>query len=201
MNVKDKAGAMTQMAKGRLREAKLDNARDRNERLRTKNDQLREELSRTRAEHEKLLDAFERVRKPRPRRLRRVFVLSAAAGTAYVMGAKAGRERYEQIRRWFDEMRNRPEMQRFQEQARERVSGASEGMQRIGERAASTIQDTGARAASTIERTSESTAEKTQEASRKASEKSTPGSDTPSASPTRPPSGSPGSTPTTSTGT
>jgi hypothetical protein len=39
--------------------------------------------------------------------MRSLFVLTAAAGSAYVFGAKAGRARYEEIRERWDSMRER----------------------------------------------------------------------------------------------
>lgn len=202
MNVKDKAGKVTQAAKARVNEARLETATDRSERLRQKNRELGAELDRSKAEQERLVDALEKMSEPggSKHRIRRFFVLSAAAGTAYVVGAKAGRERYEQIRRWWDDMRGRPTFQAWQDQARETASRASDGIQDVGNRAASTIQDKGSQAARKMDEAAGSAADKVQQgASTAASKTETTSSTVPSGSsspstPTRPNGTSSGTT-------
>ncbi len=105
-------------AKNRIREAKLEKADRERERLRTENELMRERIDRTEGELTRALGAIDDMaksdgraeRKPRKHRIRRLFVLGAAAGSAYVMGAKAGRERYESMRRWWTDMRDGAQM-------------------------------------------------------------------------------------------
>ena len=105
MDVKDKASDITHTAISRVRQARLENAQEHNDHLRAKNDLLEDELKRTRSERERLADALGRVRsdaaKPRSGRVRRAVALGVAVAGAYVMGAKAGRERFEQIKDWW----------------------------------------------------------------------------------------------------
>jgi len=79
-----------------------------NGRLRAQVQLLSGNLQEERHEHDQLVDLL----KAKPTKVkvkRRVGILRVAAvgGAAYVLGAKAGRERYERIRTWFDEMRGK----------------------------------------------------------------------------------------------
>lgn len=98
-------------AKNRMNESRLDKASTDNERLRAENQVLRGELDRAGKDRRRFLDALERVqatpRQPKKHRVRRVMTLALAAGGAYVAGTKAGRERYEQIRSWWERARER----------------------------------------------------------------------------------------------
>lgn len=84
--------------------------RDR-DRLEAENDALRARMSHAEDERSRLLDSVEAMSTraatsaPRPKRhrLRRAIVLASAAGSAYVMGSKAGRARYDQLHRWWTE--------------------------------------------------------------------------------------------------
>jgi hypothetical protein len=82
-------------------EAKLDRARSELGTVDAKNQELREQLDRERTMVRSVTAT------PRHHSLRRVFVLAAAAGGAYVAGTAAGRERYRQIRERFDRMKDR----------------------------------------------------------------------------------------------
>ena len=174
MSVKEKAGMVGQMAKSKVRDVKLDTVQERNERLKMKNDLLREELSQEREERERILDALERVGRPKRHRVRGLFVLSAAAGTAYVMGSKAGRERYDQLRTWFDDMRGRGgdfDASGWAQEAKDTASRASSGMQNFGERASSTIQEKGTQSAGTVQQTATSAGQKVEEKTNSAADK------------------------------
>ena len=174
MNVKDKAGKMTQMAAARMREAKLESATERNERLRMKNEVLNEELKQERAERDRILEALEKVGSPRKtHRMRGFFLLSTAAAAAYVMGSKAGTERYEQLRSWWNDMRQRSNgnMDAWAGQARETASQASQGMTRMGEQTAATTQEKGAQASSQLQTAAEAAASKVEQGSSTAAEK------------------------------
>ena len=165
MNVKDKAGKMTQMAAARMREAKLESATERNERLRMKNELLSEELKQERSERDRILEALEKVgSQKKSHRMRGFFMLSTAAAAAYVMGSKAGTERYEQLRSWWSDMRQRGNgnMDAWAGQGRETASQTSQGMTRMGEQTAATIQEKGAQASSKLQTAAEVAADKVQ---------------------------------------
>lgn len=96
----------------RLQEKRLHNKVEdldkENGRLRSELSLLSGSLQQEREEHEKLVDLL----KAKPTKVkvkRRVGILRVAAvgGAAYIFGAKAGRERYDQIRAWFDDMRGK----------------------------------------------------------------------------------------------
>jgi hypothetical protein len=115
MQLQERAKTLGSDAKHRMREARLEKADRERDRLRTENQLMRERIEHTDEELSRALDAIDDMakadgkaqRKPRKHRIRRLFVLGAAAGSAYVMGAKAGRERYESLRRWWTDMRGR----------------------------------------------------------------------------------------------
>jgi G3E family GTPase len=181
MNVKDKAGKMTQIAAQRMREAKLESATERNERLRMKNEVLSEELKQERAERDRILEALEKVgSQKKSHRMRGFFMLSTAAAAAYVMGSKAGTERYEQIRSWWSDMRQRGNgnMDAWAGQARETASQASQGMTRTGEQTAATIQDKGAQASSKLQTAAEVAASKVEQGTSTAADKVQKGTST-----------------------
>ena len=81
------------------------------ERLKVQNEALREELDRDRNRLSELLDTLGEATSPgiKKHRIRRLITLTSAAGAAYVIGAKAGRQRYDQIRSWFNDMRGKGE--------------------------------------------------------------------------------------------
>lgn len=167
MDVKDKASDIAQTARSRVRQARLENAQEHNERLRVKNDLLEDELETTRSERERLADALTRVGSdatPRSGRIRRLLTLGIAVAGAYVMGAKAGRERYEQIRGWAERIRNRPEMEYWQEEASQAAARTSEAVERVGNGVADSVQDKAAAAASRLKQASASASEKVDEA-------------------------------------
>lgn len=181
MNVKDRAGKMTQIAASRVREAKLENATERNERLRMRNEVLTEELKQERAERDRILEALEKVgSSKKTHRARGFFMLSAAAAAAYVMGSKAGTERYERIRSWWSDLRHRSngDMDAWAGQVRDATSQASQGMTRIGEQAASTIKDKGAQASAKLQTAAEVAANKVERGTATAADKVEKGSST-----------------------
>jgi hypothetical protein len=90
----------------------LDKTERERDRLKVENDVLRGRMAHADEEREHLLSSVDELAsrgtpKTRKHRLRRVVVLGAAAGSAYVLGAKAGRERYEQLQRRWTEFRDR----------------------------------------------------------------------------------------------
>lgn len=100
MEIMDRASEARQMLQRKRLEDKVLDARQEAERLRVENRALQEEARRERGELERLLEAVERISahaNGRSHRLRRAVALLAAAGGAYILGAKAGRTRYAQI--------------------------------------------------------------------------------------------------------
>ncbi len=108
MEIKDRAiSARDAMNRKRL-ERRLEEVRQDNARLSLENEALHEETRREQGELERLLDALERVSAngtKKPHRIRRTVTLVIAAGGAYVMGAKAGRERFDKIKEWWERTR------------------------------------------------------------------------------------------------
>jgi hypothetical protein len=96
-------------AKAKVNENRLDRTSSENDRLKAENEVLRTELDRAAQDRSKFLsalDAFQpETKKAKKHRIRRTMTLAVAAGGAYVAGAKAGRERYEQIRSWWERTR------------------------------------------------------------------------------------------------
>jgi hypothetical protein len=88
-------------------EHKLDDAVKDKIRLEEANDLLKQELDREQRDREQMLSAFQKGMKPQRSRFRRMLVLGAGVGAAYVYGARAGRGRYEEIVAWWDRMRGR----------------------------------------------------------------------------------------------
>jgi hypothetical protein len=91
----------------------LDKTQRERDRLEAENEVLRGRMAHADQEREHLLHSVDELSgrrpsdKPRKHRLRRLMVLGAAAGSAYVFGAKAGRERYEEIRERWSALRDR----------------------------------------------------------------------------------------------
>jgi hypothetical protein len=71
-------------------------------------------------------------KKRKPSRFRSLMLLLIAGGAAYVAGAKAGRERYDQLRAWFGQMRGRAE---------DVQGGLQTGGDRISTAVRSTVED------------------------------------------------------------
>ncbi|HEY7401329.1 MAG TPA: hypothetical protein VH989_10600 [Actinomycetota bacterium] len=99
---------MTDRIQEKRLQGKVEDLDKENSRLRAEVSLLNGSLRQEREEHEKLVDLL----KTKPTKVKvkkRVGILRLAAvgGAAYVFGAKAGRERYDRIRTWFDEMRGK----------------------------------------------------------------------------------------------
>jgi G3E family GTPase len=164
VNLKDRASAITETAKHRLAERHAESLERENERLKVENSALREQTDLEQERLERILDSLEDVSaKPKKHRIRRLMTLSVAAGGAYVMGAKAGRERYEQIKTWWAERRTQG-VGRMNEWGEDVTSRAGEAVQGASQRAAERVAETGdtiarkvdqaaAKAAGTVEQT------------------------------------------------
>ena len=99
MDLKDRASVITDSAKHRLAERHTDHLERENDRLKVENATLRTQTDREDEKIEKILDSLQSTTAgPKRHRIRRLMTLTVAAGGAYVIGAKAGRERYEQIK-------------------------------------------------------------------------------------------------------
>ena len=90
-------------------EHKLDDALRDNVRLEQANELLKAELEREDRERDHIWSALDKGSRGRrgSGRIRRIVVLGAGVGTAYVIGAKAGRGRYDELVAWWDRMRGR----------------------------------------------------------------------------------------------
>lgn len=133
-------------AKAKVNETRLDRASIDNERLSAENDVLRRELDSAKDDRNRFIDALESLQRPttvgstKKHRLRRVTTLAIAAGSAYVIGAKAGRERYEQIRSWWDRTSNRG-MDAMPEQVTDLTDAATATIADAKQKASSTVDD------------------------------------------------------------
>jgi hypothetical protein len=153
MDIKDRAMALTEGAKNRWIEDRNERTERDNDRLRIENQALKSEMDRDRDRLSTLLDSLERPTTSagtKSHRLRGLFILTAAAAGAYVMGAKSGRERYEQIRDRWSQMRDR------------RMSQVHETGQEWADIATSTVEDAGAQASDLIQTASQKAADAVQ---------------------------------------
>lgn len=119
MEIKERAiGARDAMTRKRL-EHKLSSAREENAELSHEKKALQEQARHDHDELDTILDALKGVALNGKRhRFRRLTAIAVAAGGAYVMGAKAGRERFDQISGWWSARANG-------KRAKERLSEAS----------------------------------------------------------------------------
>ena len=107
MNIQERMRSMKDEAVTARLSSGLHKAERDRDRLEAENDVLRARVSDAEDERSRLLDSVETMSKrpvaPRPKRhrLRGAIMLVSAAGSAYVMGSKAGRERYDELRRWW----------------------------------------------------------------------------------------------------
>jgi hypothetical protein len=99
----DRTGRMRE----RLLSARLGNLDRQNERLRNEVSVLHSQLDHEREEHEELRDALRS--KPKEVKVRKSGFVRVVliGGGAYLLGAHAGRERYDEVLRWARSMRDR----------------------------------------------------------------------------------------------
>ena len=130
MDLKEKASALTESAKNRWTEDRNEKMARDIERLKVQNDALREEIDRDRSRLSELLDTLGDATSPRVKkhRIRRLITLTSAAGAAYVIGAKAGRQRYDQIRSWFGDMRGKGEQMWESDTVQTGIANVQEGI-------------------------------------------------------------------------
>ena len=164
MDLKDRASALTETAKHRLAERHTEALERENDRLKMENDTLRGQTDRDQERMERILESLDdATASPKKHRIRRLMSLSVAAGGAYVIGAKAGRERYDQIRTWWAERRTNgvDRVNDWGEDVTSRAGGAVQGAsQRAAEKVAGTgeaiarkVDQTASKAAGTVEQT------------------------------------------------
>jgi hypothetical protein len=99
MEITDKMEHVRDQLRQHRADEKLDHLQRENLRLETETRMLRGERDDERGDFAKLMESLERGSKAAPRhRVRRLITLTSVALGAYVVGAKAGRERYDEIR-------------------------------------------------------------------------------------------------------
>jgi hypothetical protein len=121
MHAMDRLGDVADSLRERRLRMRAEGLDEENREMRTEVRTLREELDRERDARAQMLDALQRMGPSEVKVARRggFLRLLAIGGTAYVLGAKAGRERYDEIRRWWTDMRERMARTRESEAARE----------------------------------------------------------------------------------
>jgi DNA-binding MarR family transcriptional regulator len=100
--VTDRVSDLGDRARDRMMESRLDTMDRENDRLKHEVRMLRDDLQEERGSLQRALDALRRdehvtVETKAPKRRGRILRLIAVGGGAYLLGAKAGRERYDQI--------------------------------------------------------------------------------------------------------
>jgi hypothetical protein len=100
MEITDRIGHVKDQVQQHRLEDRLERTQRENVSLRAESDALKED----RRDISKRLTAIERTAGSRPKRhwLRRFATVATVAGGSYMLGAKAGRQRYEDIRAWLD---------------------------------------------------------------------------------------------------
>jgi hypothetical protein len=155
MDLRGRTVAFAESVKNRRIEERNDRMERDIERLRVENQTLKEEIDRDRDRLSKVLGSLESTTAKagsKPHRIRRLITLTATAGGAYVVGTRAGRERYEQIRQWWSQMQDRSPL-----------SDAREAGQEWVDRAGSAVEDAGARASDAIQTASQKATDKIEE--------------------------------------
>jgi FtsZ-binding cell division protein ZapB len=108
MNVAEKIGSVTSELKAKANQARSEKLEQSNEELKRENTLLRQQLKEDGASRDRMLALLDRMKTTPRKRKRGGWVRTlVVAGAAYVLGARAGRERYEQIRRSWSRMLNR----------------------------------------------------------------------------------------------
>lgn len=164
MDLKERASSITDSAKQRLAERHAESLERENERLKVENSGLRDQTDRDRERMERILGSLDdATATPKKHRIRRLMTLSVAAGSAYVLGAKAGRERYDQLKGWWAERRNKgvDRMNEWGEDVTARAGGtvqaasqkAADKVVQTGDAISRKVDQTTAKAAGTVEET------------------------------------------------
>lgn len=98
MEIIDQMGRMKDRIRRDRSEREVEDLRRENLRLKAEARLLRDETEHDRGDMARLLSAIERTTAEKTHRFGRIVSLAVAGTGAYVMGAKAGRQRYEDIR-------------------------------------------------------------------------------------------------------
>lgn len=154
MDLKDRTVALAESVRNRRAEDRNDRMEQDLDHLRVENEALRDEVHRDQERLMKLLGSIERQtagRGSKPHRIRRFVTLTAAAGGAYIVGAKAGRERYEQIRQRWLQLRDRDAVSDFRDAADQLVDRAGQTVETAADRASAAVQEASRKATATIE--------------------------------------------------
>jgi hypothetical protein len=109
MDVMDRMGDVRDSWRERRLRSRNEDLDQENRTMRSRMHALHEELEREREARSEMLRALQGM-KPETIKVKRrggLVRLLVVGGTAYVIGAKAGRERYEEIRRWWERLRSR----------------------------------------------------------------------------------------------
>ena len=164
MDLMDRANDRRRMYMRDRAEHKLDEALRDNARLEQTNELLKQELERDDREREQIWSAVQSGMRGGKRSgwFRRTLVLGAGVGAAYVVGAKAGRQRYDEIVSWWDRMRGRAGTMQ-DDMTRSMSSRASDVTDTLASKieqgtskASDTIEDTGYKAAESVRSTTPS---------------------------------------------
>ncbi len=129
---------MSSDVKDRVTDARMDDLSRENDELKLENDLLREELKGDRKTRDRMMGLLDRLDvEARPKRRIGLIRVLVIGGAAYVLGAKAGRERYDQLRTWWDKTRQKA-MTRTNGMAESWGNGSSGSMgsdleQRVGQ--------------------------------------------------------------------
>ena len=162
MELMERANDKRRMYQRDRLEHKLDDTLRDNTRLEQANELLKAELEREDRERDHIWRTMDKTiggNRRRGSRLRSLMVFGAGVGAAYVVGAKAGRGRYDEIVAWWDRMRGRAtemqdDMQRTVAAKASDVTGEVAGsIERGAAKASDAIEDRGRQAADTVRST------------------------------------------------
>jgi hypothetical protein len=102
MGLGKKVRSVSSDMKDKVMDARMDSLTRANDELKVENELLREELDGDRKTRDRMMSLLDRLDvEARPKRRIGLFRLVVIGGAAYVLGAKAGRQRYDQIRAWW----------------------------------------------------------------------------------------------------
>jgi len=99
MNVAERIGNVSNELKSKAQQARFERVDDSNEELKHENKLLRDQLEEDSANRDRMVAALDRMEMTPRKRKRGGWIRTIlVAGVAYVLGTRAGRERYMQIR-------------------------------------------------------------------------------------------------------
>ena len=108
MGLGTKVRSMSADVKDKVKDARMDNLARENDELKMENDLLRDELDGDRKTRDRMMSLLDRLDvEARPKRRIGLFRLVVIGGAAYVLGTKAGRQRYDQLRAWWQKAMSR----------------------------------------------------------------------------------------------